>query len=76
MADPRPRSLVPLAVGALGVVYGDIGTSPLYTLKAVFFGEHELARSETNVLGATSLIFWALVIIVTLKYIVLILREI
>ena len=74
MAQAHRKSLVTLALGALGVVDGDIGTSPLYTLKAVFFGEHELARSETNVLGATSLIFWALAIIVTLKYIVLILR--
>jgi KUP system potassium uptake protein len=48
----RPRLLV-LALGALGVVYGDIGTSPLYTLKAVFFGAHTLARTEANVLGAT-----------------------
>jgi KUP system potassium uptake protein len=74
MNGPGKKSLFSLALGALGIVYGDIGTSPLYTLKAVFFGEHELARSATNVLGATSLIFWVLAIIVTLKYIVLILR--
>ncbi len=63
-----------LMVGATGVVYGDIGTSPLYMLKTAFSGEHALALTSSNVLGVMSVVFWALVIVVTLKYITLILR--
>ena len=62
-----------LALGALGVVYGDIGTSPLYTVQTTF-GEQGLAPSEANVLGVLSLIFWALVMVVSLKYVVFIMR--
>ncbi len=61
-------------VGAIGVVYGDIGTSPLYMLKTAFSGEHALALTTANVFGVMSVVFWALVIVVTLKYITLILR--
>jgi KUP system potassium uptake protein len=68
------RRLLPLMVGAVGVVYGDIGTSPLYTLREVFGGHHPMPLSPENVLGLLSLVFWALVIIVTLKYVVLIMR--
>jgi KUP system potassium uptake protein len=63
-----------LLVGALGVVYGDIGTSPLYAMKEVFFGERGIPASDVNVLGTVSLIFWALMLVVLLKYVVLILR--
>jgi len=63
-----------LLVGALGVVFGDIGTSPLYALKVTFFGLHPLARSPENVLGVLSLVFWTLMIVVTIKYILLIMR--
>lgn len=63
-----------LALGALGVVYGDIGTSPLYTLRECFAGHHPLALTQANVLGVLSLIFWALVIVVTLKYVMFIMR--
>ncbi|MDP2943975.1 MAG: KUP/HAK/KT family potassium transporter [bacterium] len=63
-----------LLVAALGVVFGDIGTSPLYALKVTFFGLHPLARNPENVLGVLSLVFWALMIIVTIKYILLIMR--
>ncbi|MGZ4431519.1 MAG: KUP/HAK/KT family potassium transporter, partial [Gaiellales bacterium] len=62
-----------LSLGALGVVYGDIGTSPLYTVQLVFTG-HPLAPTATHVYGAVSLIFWSLVMVVTLKYVLLILR--
>jgi KUP system potassium uptake protein len=72
--DSGKTGLLALAVGSLGVVYGDIGTSPLYTLKETFFGSHHLDRSLPNVLGALSLIFWTLTIIVCVKYIVLVLR--
>jgi KUP system potassium uptake protein len=63
-----------LVLGAIGVVYGDIGTSPLYTLRQCFVGEHPVALTTANVLGILSIIFWALMIIVTLKYVTLIMR--
>jgi KUP system potassium uptake protein len=62
-----------LSLGALGVVYGDIGTSPLYTIQLIFT-VHPLAPTTTHVYGAVSLIFWSLVMVVTLKYVLLILR--
>ncbi len=65
---------LPLLIGALGVVFGDIGTSPLYALKETFFGLHPLERSSENVLGVLSLVFWTLMIVVTIKYILLIMR--
>ena len=63
-----------LTLAAIGVVYGDIGTSPLYTLRAVFHADHGLPLNAPNLLGIISLIFWALLIIVTLKYVTLVLR--
>lgn len=60
-------------MGALGVVYGDIGTSPLYAFKEVFATGH-VPISETNVLGVISMFFWALMVVVSLKYVVLIMR--
>ncbi len=65
---------LPLLIGALGVVFGDIGTSPLYALKETFFGLHPLERSPENILGVLSLIFWTLMVVVTIKYILLIMR--
>ena len=67
----RPASAMVLA--ALGIVYGDIGTSPLYTLKETFLSSH-LQVGETGVLGFVSLISWALILVVTLKYVVFILH--
>jgi KUP system potassium uptake protein len=61
-------------VAALGIVYGDIGTSPLYALRECFIGKHGVAPTPENVLGILSLIFWTLVIIVALKYHVYVLR--
>ena len=69
----RPR-LSPVLIGAIGVVYGDIGTSPLYTVRTAFTGEHGLPLTQEHVLGILSTIFWALIVVVTLKYITLILR--
>jgi KUP system potassium uptake protein len=66
--------LASLCVGGLGVVYGDIGTSPLYALRECFTGAHGVAPSRDNVLGILSLVFWTLVIVVTLKYHVYVLR--
>jgi len=69
----RRKAFAGLALGALGVVYGDIGTSPLYAVQATF-GEPGITPSEPNVLGVLSLIFWALVLVVSLKYVVFIMR--
>ncbi len=63
-----------LALTALGVVYGDIGTSPLYSMRECFHGEHAVAPTHGNVLGVLSLIFWALTLVVMLKYQVYVLR--
>ncbi|HXX10564.1 MAG TPA: KUP/HAK/KT family potassium transporter, partial [Burkholderiales bacterium] len=63
-----------LAVGAVGVVYGDIGTSPLYAFKESFGGAHHVPLNHDNVLGILSLIFWALTLIVTVKYVMFIMR--
>ena len=63
-----------LALSALGVVYGDIGTSPLYTMKEVFAGNHPIPLTPDNVLGILSLIVWALIVIVSIKYVVFVMR--
>ncbi len=63
-----------LTLGALGVVYGDIGTSPLYTMKEVFNPTNGVPLDSPSIVGAVSVIFWALMVVVTLKYVVLILR--
>jgi KUP system potassium uptake protein len=73
-ADPRGRRLAVLTLTALGVVYGDIGTSPLYTLKEAFGHTHGLHPTPDNVYGVLSLVFWALMLVVVLKYLVFILR--
>jgi KUP system potassium uptake protein len=74
-ASSRKRSrLAALTIAAVGIVYGDIGTSPLYTMKEVFSTEHGVPLDELNVLGAVSLIFWGLTLIVSLKYVTLVLR--
>jgi KUP system potassium uptake protein len=68
------RSIAALSLGALGVVYGDIGTSPLYTVKEIFTGSGGIPLTPVNVVGVVSVIFWALMIVVSLKYVTLILR--
>ncbi len=68
-----PGAVAALTLSALGVVYGDIGTSPLYTLKLVFEGGHVPVTTD-NVLGVLSLIFWTMTIIVSIKYVLLVLR--
>jgi KUP system potassium uptake protein len=68
------RILLSLSLGALGVVYGDIGTSPLYALKECFAPEYGIAPSPANVLGILSLIFWSLNFVVSFKYLVCIMR--
>ena len=63
-----------LMLGAIGVVFGDIGTSPLYTMREVFSAQHGVELVPANVLGLLSVVFWSLIIIVTLKYVTLIMR--
>src|SRR6478672_1128961 len=60
--------LLPLALTALGIVFGDIGTSPLYAIKECFTGEHGVPPTHDNVLGVLSLVFWSLTAVVTVKY--------
>src|SRR5436309_9463724 len=72
--EPRGRYLAMMAVAALGVVYGDIGTSPLYAIRQAFYGEHGIPATQNNVLGVMSLVFWALVLVVTIKYHIVIIR--
>ena len=73
-ADPRGRRLAVLSLTALGIVYGDIGTSPLYTMREAFGHAYSLAASPANVYGILSLIFWALILVVAVKYLIFILR--
>jgi len=68
------RKSLPLSIAALGVVYGDIGTSPIYALRECFYGEHSIASTPANVLGVLSLITWALILVVTIKYLAIVLR--
>jgi len=74
MADAAKSARAALLVGALGVVYGDIGTSPLYAVSEAFFGGARLEASLPNALGVASLILWSLILMVTIKYVTLILR--
>jgi KUP system potassium uptake protein len=73
-ASPTGKHLALLALGAIGVVYGDIGTSPLYALKECFIGTHGIPVTKPNVLGVLSLIFWSLNFIVTFKYLSVVMR--
>jgi KUP system potassium uptake protein len=74
-AHHGPRETLPrLILGAVGVVYGDIGTSPLYTMKESFLGPHPLAVDPLHIFGVLSLIFWSLMLIVTLKYVLVAMR--
>lgn len=63
-----------LAITALGVIYGDIGTSPLYTIKECFSGKHGVIPTPENILGILSMIFWSLILVVGLKYVVFIMQ--
>ena len=72
--EPAGKALAILSLAALGVVYGDIGTSPLYALKECFTGTHAVAMSKDNVLGVLSLIFWSLNFVVTFKYLSMVMR--
>src|SRR3954454_1379166 len=68
------RYLAVLSLSALGVVYGDIGTSPLYALRECFHAQHGVAATPDNIMGILSLIVWSLVIVISLKYLVFVMR--
>ena len=68
------NNLKALTLAALGVVYGDIGTSPLYAMRECFAGSHAIAPTHDNVLGVLSLIFWALIIVISVKYVTFVMR--
>ena len=73
--EEQNDSTAVLALAALGVVYGDIGTSPLYAIKEVFGNAHHpVPITPENVLGILSLVFWSLIVVVSFKYVALILR--
>ncbi|MBC7542658.1 MAG: potassium transporter Kup [Candidatus Sericytochromatia bacterium] len=71
---PKGRYLATLTLAALGIVYGDLGTSPLYAVRESFLPEHGVAVTPENILGVLSLIVWALILIISVKYIVFVLR--
>src|SRR5437762_9944613 len=73
-AGPRRQGTAALTIAALGIVYGDIGTSPLYTVKEVFSASTGVPLNPETLVGAVSVIFWALMLVVTLKYVALIMR--
>ena len=73
-ARPQGKRLALLTLTALGVVYGDIGTSPLYALRECFKAEYGIHPTPGNILGVLSLILWSLILVVSVKYIVFILR--
>jgi KUP system potassium uptake protein len=73
-AEAGLKKQLPLIIGAIGIVFGDIGTSPLYTLQQAFSPNYGLAPDESNVLGVLSLVFWSLILVVTVKYVLIIMR--
>ncbi len=68
------KAMAALSLAALGVVYGDIGTSPIYAMRESLHGSHGVAATEANVLGLLSLIFWALIIVISVKYLLFVMR--
>ena len=66
--------LFALVLGAIGIVFGDIGTSPLYAMRECFYGEHSVPLTPENILGILSLVFWALIIVISLEYVILLMR--
>ena len=70
----RESAKLALAVGAVGIVFGDIGTSPLYAFRETFVGPHPLALDDLHVLGVTSLIFWSMTLVVSLQYVTILMR--
>ncbi|MBS1129144.1 MAG: potassium transporter [Proteobacteria bacterium] len=74
MSSHSKQALPAITVAAIGVVFGDIGTSPLYALKEIFNGHHPIPVTPENILGVLSLVFWAIIVLVTIKYVAIIMR--
>ena len=72
--EPTGMRLLVISLTALGIVYGDIGTSPLYALRACFGGEHPIPLSPANIFGVLSLILWSLIIVISIKYMLYVMR--
>ena len=72
--DHRQSSLAKLSLGAIGIVYGDIGTSPIYAFRETFAGHHPLEPDAAHIYGVLSLIFWSMMLVVTIKYVTVITR--
>src|SRR5688500_4828661 len=72
--EHRQASLAKLSLGAIGIVYGDIGTSPIYAFRETFAGHHPLIPDVNHVYGVLSLIFWSMMLVVTIKYVTIITR--
>ena len=72
--NTQSKSSAALTLGAIGVVYGDIGTSPLYTIKEIFSASTGIALTQASIIGAISAVLWTLMLVVTLKYVILVLR--
>jgi KUP system potassium uptake protein len=70
----RKDGVAKLALGAIGIVFGDIGTSPIYAFRETFAGHHKLALDPVHIMGVVSLIFWSMMIVVTFKYVTVIMR--
>ena len=68
------KALPVLTVSAIGVVFGDIGTSPLYAMKEIFNGHHPIPVTPENIFGILSLVFWSIMVLVSIKYVALIMR--
>ena len=74
MSSHNKQALPAITVAAIGVVFGDIGTSPLYALKEIFSGHHPIPVTPENIMGVLSLVFWAIIVLVTIKYVAIIMR--
>ena len=72
--EQRKSAKLKLAVGAIGIVFGDIGTSPLYAFRETFRGPHDLAIDDAHILGVLSLIFWSMTLVVSIQYVTLLMR--
>ena len=74
MENKSSNSMFKVTLAALGIVFGDIGTSPLYALRVCFSGTHGIDPSAQNIYGVLSLIFWSLILVISVKYLVIILN--
>ncbi len=74
IGKPKSKKKLVLGFGALGIVFGDIGTSPLYAFQSIFVGDHAIPTLDARVMGAVSLVFWTLTLVVTFKYVLIVMR--